>query len=384
MKNIDVNKIILFLIVPLLIASIAFNVNAATSQETNTNVFVINSPPTAGAINITPDPAEPGDIMTFKINVSDVNGVPGDISSVNGTLDMGTPGDGGDDVTITFSYNAGSGLYENTAYQIPLNAEFGTWTINITVVDSFSASDSNTATFTVADLTDPVINSVNAAPNPVDPGNTINITANITDNVNVDTIIVDIDGVNYTMTYSGSGDVWYYDQWDTLVTAGMYYYTVYANDTSGNNATSMDGNFTVSTLIAVTLSNTPIDFGNTTIPVTERRADNGTAGDGYSGGTIKGFPLVVNNVGNVNENFTIAGTNMTGQTDSGYEIDVSNISYDTDSDVSGASSLSTSATTFASSVAMSGTQNVYFWLTIPSGYISQDYQGTVNITAVQS
>lgn len=55
------------------------------------------------------------------------------------------------------------------------------------------------------DSVDPVIDSISDAPDPVNQGNNISITAILTDNVGVGSVWVDIDGINYSMTeYSDS------------------------------------------------------------------------------------------------------------------------------------------------------------------------------------
>ena len=374
--------IISMLFLPLLIL-LSQSVHAASSQNTTTNVFIMNSAPVVHQVNVQPDPAEPGDTLNITANVTDVNGVPYDISNVTAVVDMGTPSDQSDDVSVPLSYNSTSKLYENKTYSLPINAPFGVYTVNVTAIDKHGQSDSNTTTFNVTDLTNPTIQWVNATPNPVDPGNTINITAKVTDNVGVDTVVVEINGQNYTMNYSGN-DIYYYDGFDTFIEAGTYNYTVYANDTYGNDATPVTSNFTINELISLSLSQTPIEFGNTTIPVTNRRADNGTSGNGYTGGTVKGFPMVVNNTGNVNENFTISGTGLIGQTNSSFTIGAGNVSYNTINDINSATSLSTTAQQLASNIAMNNISNAYFWLSIPEGVPSQQYIGTINVTAIKS
>ncbi|MBW2999549.1 hypothetical protein KY339_02650, partial [Candidatus Woesearchaeota archaeon] len=133
-------------------------------------------------------------------------------------------------------YNA-TGLTLDTSYEIQTRTVDQNGNINTTWVN-----DTNK---TLADMTDPVINQINDAPDPVDREAAINFTANVTDNVNVSAAWVEIQGTNYSMTQSGSTDIWYYDILDTDITAGTYNYTVYANDTYGNNATPQAGNFTI-------------------------------------------------------------------------------------------------------------------------------------------
>jgi len=73
-------------------------------------------------------------------------------------------------------------------------------------------------TITSTDSSLPLINWINTSPSPVDPGNTINFTANITD-VSSITAWIDILGTNYSM--NSIGDIFYYDQFDTFISPGL-------------------------------------------------------------------------------------------------------------------------------------------------------------------
>lgn len=357
-------------------------VYAAGEVTTNTTVYIINSNPSVSNVNVSPNVTQPNDPLNVTALVSDVNGIPDDIATVYVIFDMGTPANSSDDKNLSMAYNAGTGLYENISYILPVNSPFGTYNATVYTYDDFGATASNYTTFLVTDLTDPVINAINDTPDPVDPGNVINFTANVTDNVAVDKVWILINGTNYTMNSSG-GDMYYYDGFDTeSLYAGTHNYTVYANDTYGNDATPVTSNFTINVLVSVEITQVPIAFGNTTIPVTDRRADNGTAGSGYVGGTIKGFPMIANNTGNVYENFTIAGTNLIGQTQGSYVVGVGNVTYNTTANLPG-TALTTSDVQFAGSLARFTTSNVYFWIDLPTGLPSQNYVGAVNVTAVQ-
>ena len=84
------------------------------------------------------------------------------------------------------------------------------------------------------------------------------------------------------------------------------------------------------------------------------------------------------------ETFPVSGTSLVGLSDASYSIGVGNLEYDTDSDVAGASVLTGTPMIFASSIAMSTDQDVFFWISIPTGLPSQGYQGNVTITGAQS
>lgn len=94
------------------------------------------------------------------------------------------------------------------------------------------------------DTVKPVINNLQALPNPVAPGQTITITANVTDNNNaVHTVLIQLNGINHTMTMAG--DLYSYAGFNTTEVVGTYNYTIYANDTSNNTAIPVTGNFSV-------------------------------------------------------------------------------------------------------------------------------------------
>ncbi|MFH1770581.1 MAG: hypothetical protein ABH828_03415 [archaeon] len=111
------------------------------------------------------------------------------------------------------------------------------------------------------DTQSPIINSWNEIPDPVSIGASINITADVTDNIEVDSVWAEIDGTNYSYTQSPGTDTWYYEDFDTNIAPGIYNYDIFANDTSSNLATSQTGSFTIAdeTPPSIKLENPPID-----------------------------------------------------------------------------------------------------------------------------
>ena len=271
----------------LILVSPSIVVFAANQSITYATVTIVNTGPTVVSVTVTPDPANPEDTMTVIANISDPNGVPNDINTVQAVFDMGT-GATGDDTTVSLSYNSTSGFYQNDTFTLALNATPGTWTVNVTATDDFSAIHT-------------------------------------------------------------------------------------AIDT-----------FTVNTIVALTLHDTPIDFGNVSVGATDRRADNSSTGNGYTGGTIKGFPIGINNTGNVNENFTISGLNLVGQTDSAYAIGVSNITYNLTGTNPGLTTLTGTDTLISGANNAPSVQDVYFWIDTPNNIPEQEYRGNVTLSAIQS
>ncbi|RME78580.1 hypothetical protein D6774_00630 [Candidatus Woesearchaeota archaeon] len=359
--------------------------DTALATDYNATVFVVQDT-VIPLVNIT-QPVNDSDFqlndtVNISVNIADN----GSIDTAIAIIDI--PGVGQVNVTLTF--NSTTGLWEGDFNQTQTNGIY-----NITIWTNDTGGNVNNTEFiqiNVGDIIAPVINTVTDTPDPVDPGQTLGVTANITDNFGATTVILEVDyangtKTNFTMTLQSgvaTNGIWFNDSIDTFLAPGTYNYTVYASDAAGNEATPVGGNFTVNTLVNIELVNVPIDFGNTTIPVTQRRADNGTAGNGYAGGTIKGFPAIVNNTGNVDVNVTIKGTNLTGQTDPAYEIDVSNVEWNLTA--TPGTALTTTAQTLVNGLTAftSTTQEVYFWISIPVGYIPQEYNGTVTFTAVQA
>jgi len=99
---------------------------------------------------------------------------------------------------------------------------------------------------TYSDSAPPVFRDILDTPDPVNYGEVINFTVNITDNVGVNTSIIEVDGVNYTLL-KGSGDIYYYDTYNTAKTPGLYYFRLFSNDSEGNTIVNGSNalNFTI-------------------------------------------------------------------------------------------------------------------------------------------
>ena len=465
------------------------------SSVTSVSVWVNNTAPVVQVVSIIPDPAEVG-VSTLNItaNVTDVNGAPETISTVTVSLDNGTKALGDDPSDVAMPWSKQGSFYNSSQFTIPTGGTIGTWTVNVTAIDTGGARHNQTQTFVVQDTTnpnvtdlgpeadstynlestvyinatvienglvsfvyaniswtndggglnytnitlnrtglfynvfngsftetynggtynitiiandtenninrseitnftmgdteDPVINYISDDPDPVDPGDIINISANVTDNSAVDTVFVTInDAANYTMTKMPGDpqvDMYNYSGWDTNVSPGSYDYDVYANDTAGRNATISSGTFTVNTEVSLTLSQTPVDFGNVSIPITNWQAFNGTTGTGHpQAGAARGYPTATSNTGNVAENFSIRGsTNLSGAVNTSYAIGIGNITWANNSNTT-AVKLSTTDTLFNWNIAMGDYSNIFFLISLNEGLLSQTYQGTVNVSATK-
>ncbi|MBN1175378.1 hypothetical protein JXA48_01920, partial [Candidatus Woesearchaeota archaeon] len=174
------------------------------------------------------------DNITLELNVTDnvaVDTVLANVSWHNGLeFEIVILSNIGDIYNFTFSNTSFIGLYN-----ITFIANDTTGNINNTQM----------AYFIVRDSTPPVINNYNASPNSTEYENNITIFANVTDNVNVSGVWVEIEGLNHTMT--NVGDIYSYEFNTTDYNAGNYTYFIYANDTSvpDNWAINVTGNFEI-------------------------------------------------------------------------------------------------------------------------------------------
>jgi len=270
------------------------------------------------------------------------------------------------DPTIT------EGQSQNFTYLGMANNQYN-WSINCTdTSENNNIGSSSTLNLTInLDYVAPVINSVAATPDPVPiPGNVLNITADITDDRNISSAWITYNNTNYTM--SNDGDTYYNSSFNTDLPAGIYNFTIYANDTSNNNATPVTSNFTVSIYISLSLTNGVINFTD----VYPNEIANATAGYGW--------PVVITNNGNVNENITIKGTNLVGLTNPSYQINVNRVQWNYNTDFGAYYLLNSTEQTFYNDLARYTNQTVYFRLFAPKNIISQGYRGNVSFYAYQS
>jgi len=172
----------------------ATDTNGNTNNTETTNFTVRDSTPPS-VINLTPvnnSGFSLGATIEISANVTDnaVANVSINITQPNGTV-----------VEQNLSDNANSDIF-NTSFTIPVLT--GTYTIRFIANDTNgNVNSSETNFFVASDTVNPVINSVNDTPDPVQQGDSVEITANVTDDVAVDVVIVQIDDQNFTMNQGG-------------------------------------------------------------------------------------------------------------------------------------------------------------------------------------
>jgi hypothetical protein len=181
-------------------------------------------------VDSSPSSGTTGDAYVFDVDPDDNIGV----SGVTVTWNHGILG--GTDVAMV---DDGDGTY---SLSIVLDDSLSDMDYAVTVTDT-SANTFTGATqyVTVTDNDDPSISDVSASPTSQVVDGYVNISGTVTDNINLNTVNVDITGpsgfipINTSMTQNG-GDVYYY--YDNYSIVGTYNYSLWAVDSSGNGISS--------------------------------------------------------------------------------------------------------------------------------------------------
>jgi hypothetical protein len=191
------------------------------------------------------------------------------IDDKNVSFDASTSGDYDGTIT-TYDWNFGDTangqgitiLHEYAAYQ--------QYTATLTVTDNDDRTNSVSHTFTLSDHVPPVINNVQAVPNPQHVGKWVNISCKVTDNVAVSQVKVNItypdtSTVNQTMTYNPVTHLAKYNI--SYSQLGVYDYFIWASDTNGNTKVSTVHSFQITNQAPYTPSSPSPSNGATSVDV---------------------------------------------------------------------------------------------------------------------
>lgn len=245
-KNIILASLLVFAMLASMMPLYDASAPAIETEALDTSILISNvaaNPSTVdqgGAVNITCNVTANGTIAIKYVNLTVI-----DPNSASTVYSM-NPG------ALT-NITLGSGTYwYNQTYDIA-----GTYTYWINVTDeNGNYNITGNYTFTVNDITKPTISNVASTPSSVVQGNSVNVTANISDNVGVTAVkIIIVDPGNTTSTYdmTNNNGTYYYEATYTVV--GTYNFTINASDAAGNYNTAT-GNFTVAEdTAAPTISN---------------------------------------------------------------------------------------------------------------------------------
>jgi len=115
----------------------------------------------------------------------------------------------------------------------------------------------------------PSINNINATPDPVTFYSYINISANVTDDYNVSSVLIEVrkpDNTKTNYTASNTSSLYYNNTINTTQT-GIHYYKIYARDNAGNWKVSSEYNFEVWFRFNITVNTTSGQSLNTNISI---------------------------------------------------------------------------------------------------------------------
>jgi hypothetical protein len=196
-----------------------------------------------------------GDIFegfsTF-FNAGIINNSAGTIINVYGLiLGAGNVSNPGTLVNISFSGESSSGISALNLYDVGVTNE--TSYLPISVVNGTVQVDANP----------PVFSNVTASPSSQEISGFVNISAEVVDNIAIDTVFVNItypDSIseNISITGNKTGDVYYYNSSYEMM--GWYSYFIWSNDTVGNSDVSAVQMFNIGDMTSPVIS----DFNITT------------------------------------------------------------------------------------------------------------------------
>jgi parallel beta-helix repeat protein len=193
------------------------------------------TPPSYSNLVESADPLELGDTEIIRIDILDISGINQVLIEVE-ELNYTMTNIGGD----TWQYDewtpSSKGTYSYTIYMEDMNNNWESITESITVVDNAPPSYSD------------LIESAD----PLELGSTEIVNINVYDSTGINQVLIEIEGVNNTMTNIG-GDTWRYDDW-TPLGIGTYFYTIYMED--------MDSNWNSVTESIQVIDNTPPSYSN--------------------------------------------------------------------------------------------------------------------------
>lgn len=187
-----------------------------------------------------------GDSYSFDVTVSDNVGIGGvnaswSHDSLGGNLALSNDGDGTWSGSITLENSL-----DNLVYRIQVNDTSGNY------VRGSQKSKS------VNDNDDPQISGLSTTPSAQDIGGYVNISGEITDNIAINSIYMDITypdsgSKNISIIGNNSGDTYYCNQSYNI--PGTYYYYIWVDDSSGNSVSTSTDSFTVGELTLPQISN---------------------------------------------------------------------------------------------------------------------------------
>ncbi len=215
------------------------SVNSAVKDQIPESGYIIlivdHDPPQLDNLDVTPSIQENGYPVNITVNASDDFGI--DTIWINITRPDGTW------INVSMENGSSDSWYFEVAFD-----DLGDYTFTIWANDTNDNWDSlGPGTFTIIDTDPPFIDNVIASPELQENGGYVNITAEVTDDISVDSVWIEIvhpdsSSTNISMK-KGSGNQWYIEsQYQDL---DIYSFTIWANDTQDNWNRNGPNTFTI-------------------------------------------------------------------------------------------------------------------------------------------
>lgn len=152
-----------------------------------------------------------------------------------------------DGIIISYYWEFGDGNNGTGSIVTHAYAYYGTYVVTLSVTDDDGKNDTISSDV-IVDSIPPEISNVQVIPSVQNIGGYVNISAAVTDNIEVNKVYLYIDypdGIieNFSITQNKTGDTYYSNK--TYYPPGIYTYNVWAIDTYGNNNVSADYNFEI-------------------------------------------------------------------------------------------------------------------------------------------
>jgi hypothetical protein len=197
-----------------------------------------STPPDIGLITATPSQQDMYGHVNLTVNVTDNAGV----DVVKAIINYPD----GSSVNETMTQVAGTDTYSyNTTYDLP-----GDYLVQIWARDVNGNTNTSCCPFyfSITDIIPPQVAGVTATPASQYAGEHVNITAQVTDNVGISTVAVNVTGpggghTNATMTRISGTDTYYHNA--TYFAPGTYSFTAWCDDWEGNSNMSGTNSFTI-------------------------------------------------------------------------------------------------------------------------------------------
>jgi predicted GH43/DUF377 family glycosyl hydrolase len=201
--------------------------------STYANYWIIKidtTPPTITNLVENPNPQEVFGNVNVTANVTD------DVAVDEVWINISGEGN------LSMVFDPASNLYYfETSY-----SNLGINSFTIWANDTSDNWASESGSFTIQDSTPPEIKDLIEDPDPQYEDGYVGITAKVTDDIGVELVRIDIEGVgNYTMNYDPLADLYHYNESYSAI--GIYNYTIWAKDTS-DNWNSASSSFTIKEL----------------------------------------------------------------------------------------------------------------------------------------